>query len=126
MTEPFTTDQERAQLLAHGKDRAAGLAIDPFPVVRLFTPDAHATWLLVSLDPADGDTAFGLIDLGISMPELGTVKLSDLASILGPNKMPVRRDRYFQAACPLSEYLRLAEENGSFIEPFAPRPSRAH
>ena len=87
MTDPFTTDQERVQLLAHGKDRAA-----------------------------DGDTAFGLIDLGISMPELGTVKLSDLASIVGPNKLPVRRDRYFQAVRPLSEYLRLAQENGSFID----------
>ena len=46
MTEPLTTDQERAELLAHGQSRAAGLAIDPLPVVRLFTPDAHATWLL--------------------------------------------------------------------------------
>ena len=52
MTEPLTTDQERAELLAHGQSRAAGLAIDPLPVVRLFTPDAHATWLLASLDPA--------------------------------------------------------------------------
>eukprot|EP01035_Chromulina_nebulosa_P039543 gene39543-53470_t len=58
MTEPLTANEERAQLLANGRDRAAGLAIDPLPVVRLFTPDAHATWLLVSLDPADGDTAF--------------------------------------------------------------------
>jgi hypothetical protein len=33
-------------------------------VVRLFTPDAHATWLLAALDPTDGDTAYGLIDLG--------------------------------------------------------------
>ena len=76
------TDEERAQLLAHGQARAAGRAVDPLPVVRLFTPDAHATWLLVTLDPADGDTAYSLIDLGISMPELGTVKLSDLASIV--------------------------------------------
>ena len=102
------TDEERAQLLAHGQARAAGRAVDPLPVVRLFTPDAHATWLLVTLDPADGDTAYSLIDLGISMPELGTVKLSVLASIVGPNKLPVMRDRYFQAARPLSEYLRLA------------------
>ncbi|MBS0225955.1 MAG: DUF2958 domain-containing protein [Proteobacteria bacterium] len=116
MTQPFTTDQERAQLLANGKDRAAGIATDPRPVVRLFTPDAHATWLLVSLDPADGDTAYGLIDLGISMPELGEIKLSDLASIVGPNKQPVMRDRYFQAARPLSEYLRLAQENGSIVD----------
>ncbi|MGH8857860.1 MAG: DUF2958 domain-containing protein, partial [Polaromonas sp.] len=52
---PLITDDERAQLLAHGQARAAGRAIDLLPVVRLFTPDAHATWLLVSLDPADGD-----------------------------------------------------------------------
>jgi hypothetical protein len=55
---------ERAQLLANGAARAAGRAIDPLPVVRLFTPDAHVTWLLAALDPADGDTAYGLIDLG--------------------------------------------------------------
>jgi hypothetical protein len=32
------------------------------------------------------------------------VKLSDLASIVGPRKQPVMRDRYFQAVRPLSEY----------------------
>ena len=110
------TDEERAQLLAHGQARAAGRAVDPLPVVRLFTPDAHATWLLVTLDPADGDTAYSLIDLGISMPELGTVKLTDLASIVGPNKLPVMRDRYFEAVRPLSEYLRLAQEYGSIVD----------
>ncbi|MEQ6438310.1 DUF2958 domain-containing protein [Comamonas sp. w2-DMI] len=116
MTEPLTTDQERAQLLANGQSRAAGLAIDPLPVVRLFTPDAHATWLLASLDPADGDTAWGVMDVGIGMPELGQIKLSDLASIVGPRKQPVMRDRYFKAVRPLSEYLRLARENGSIVD----------
>ena len=110
------TDEERAQLLAHGQARAAGRAIDPLPVVRLFTPDAHATWLLASLDPADGDTAWGVMDVGIGLPELGRIKLSDLASIVGPNKQPVMRDRYFQAVRPLSEYLRLAQENGSIVD----------
>ncbi|MBN9407306.1 MAG: DUF2958 domain-containing protein [Burkholderiales bacterium] len=110
------TEDERRQLLAHSHARSAGQAIDPLPVVRLFTPDAHATWLLAALDPADGDTAQGLIDLGISMPELGTVKLSDLAAIVGPRQQPVMRDRYFQAVRPLSEYLRLAQENGSVVD----------
>ena len=113
---PLITEDERRQLLAHGQARSAGQAIDPLPVVRLFTPDAHATWLLAALDPADGDTAQGLIDLGISMPELGTVKLSDLAAIVGPRQQPVMRDRYFQAVRPLSEYLRLAQENGSVVD----------
>ena len=113
---PLITEDDRARLLAHGQARAAGEAIDPLPVVRLFTPDAHATWLLVSLNPADGDTAYGLIDLGIGMPALRTIKLSDLAGIVGPRKLPLQRDRYFQAVRPLSEYVRLAQENGAIMD----------
>ena len=113
---PLITEDERRQLLAHGQARAAGQAIDPLPVVRLFTPDAHATWLLVSLDPADEDTAHGVMGVGIGMPDLGEIKLSDLASLVGPNKLPVRRDQYFKAVRPLSEYLRLAQENGSVVD----------
>jgi len=113
MTQPLTTTDERAQLLANGAARAADQSIDPLPVVRLFTPDAHATWLLAALEPADGDTAWGLIDLGIGMPELGTVKLSDLATIVGPLQRPILRDRYFRASRRLSEYVRLAQIDGS-------------
>ena len=116
MNAPLVTDEQRAALLVNGRLAAADEQHDPLPVVRLFTPDAHATWLLAALDPADGDTAYGLIDLGISMPELGHVKLSDLASIVGPRQQPVMRDRYFQAVRPLSEYLRLAQENGSIVD----------
>nr|WP_315593597.1 DUF2958 domain-containing protein [uncultured Cupriavidus sp.] len=112
MNELITNDQ-REQLLANGKMSAAGRTIDPVPVVRMFTPDAHVTWLLATLDPSDGDTAWGLIDLGIGMPELGTIKLSDLASIVGPRKRPVLRDLYFRATRPLSEYVRLAQLDGS-------------
>lgn len=116
MTQSLITAEQRVQLLAVGEARAAGQGIDPLPVVRLFTPDAHATWLLAALDPTDGDTAWGLIDLGIGMPALGTVKLSDLASIVGPHQQPVIHDRYFFAARPLSEYVRLAQENGSITD----------
>ena len=31
-------------------------------------------------------------------------------------KLPVRRDRYFQAVRPLSEYVRLAQENGAITD----------
>lgn len=107
------TEDDRTRLLAHGEVRAAGRAFDPVPVVRLFTPDAHVTWLLAALDPADGDTAWGLIDLGIGMPAQGTVKLSDLAGIVGPLKRPVLRDLYFRPTRTLSEYTRLAEQDGA-------------
>ncbi|WP_186266969.1 DUF2958 domain-containing protein [Burkholderia gladioli] len=113
MNQPLVTAEQHAQLLVVGEARAAGQDIDPLPIVRLFTPDAHATWLLAALDPADGDTAWGLIDLGIGMPALGTVKLSDLGGIVGPQKRPVLRDLYFHAARPLSEYVLLAQRDGS-------------
>jgi hypothetical protein len=57
MSQPLVTVEQRAQLLAVGAARADGQNIAPMPAVRLFTPDAHATWLLAALDPADGDTA---------------------------------------------------------------------
>ncbi|SAI67526.1 lipoprotein [Bordetella ansorpii] len=107
------TEDERKRLLANGQARAAGQAIDPMPVVRLFTPDAHVTWLLAALDPADGDTAHALIDLGFGVPAQGAVKLSELAGIVGPRKQPVMRDRYFRPTHTLSEYTRLAERDGA-------------
>ena len=114
MTQPLVTAEQRAQLLAVGAARAAGRA-STMPAVRLFTP-TRTPRLLAALDPADGDTAWGLIDTGIGMPGTGHVKLSDLASIVGPHKQPVMRDRYFQPVRRLSEYLRLAEENGSITD----------
>jgi hypothetical protein len=73
-------------------------------VVKLFTPDAACTWLLSELDPDDPDIAFGLCDLGIGFPELGSVSLTELASIRGRLNLPVERDRYFTATKKLSAY----------------------
>ena len=116
MSRPLVTEAERELLLANGRARAAGREIDPLPVVRLFTPDAHATWLLAELDPSDEDSAYGLCDVGIGMPALGTVRLSELASIVGPLKRSVMRDLYFRATRTLSEYARLAQLNGSITD----------
>ncbi|WP_042883681.1 DUF2958 domain-containing protein [Cupriavidus necator] len=116
MIQPLITAEQREQLLANGHAYAAGHGSDPLPVVRLFTPDAHATWLLAALDPTDGDTAYGLCDVGIGMPELGHVKLSDLASIVGPLKRPILRDRYFRPTRSLGEYARLAQSSGSIVD----------
>ncbi len=116
MNRPLITDEQRVQLLANGRITAEGGKQDPQPVVKLFTPDAHATWLLTELDPADGDTAFGLCDIGIGIPELGTARISELASIVGPLKLPIERDLYFVAKRTLSEYARLARINGSIID----------
>jgi hypothetical protein len=43
---------------------------------------ARAIWL-TELDPEDPDIAFGLCDLGMGFPELGTVRISELEAIQG-------------------------------------------
>lgn len=102
------TDAERTLMLEHGRRSAQGEAIDPKPVVKLFTPDTGATWLLTELDPDDPDIAFGLCDLGLGFPELGSVRLSEIAAVRGPLGLPIERDRFFSADRPLSAYAEQA------------------
>jgi len=85
---------------------------DFFPVVKLFTPDAQCTWLLTELDPADPDIAFGLCDLGMGYPELGSVRISELESVRGRLGLPIERDFYFRAARTLSAYATEARKCG--------------
>lgn len=91
----------RKTLIAQEEGRAEP---DLFPVVKLFTPDANATWLLTELDPEAPDIAFGLCDLGLGHPELGSVAISEIESIRGPLGLPVERDLHFKASARLSRY----------------------
>ena len=63
------TNEQRAQLLANGWRSQADSAFDPAPVVKLFTPDANATWLITDVAPYDHDLAFCLADLGQVVPQ---------------------------------------------------------
>lgn len=103
---------QRTALLANGRRSTAGEDIDPHPVVKLFTPDANATWLLTELDPGEPDRAFGLCDLGLGFPELGYVALSELRALRGQLGLPVERDEHFIADRPLSAYADVARERG--------------
>ena len=109
------TDAQRRELTANGARSAAGEAIDPRPVVKLFTPDASATWLLSELDPSEPDRAFGLCDLGLGFPELGYVSLAELAGVRGRLGLPVERDLHFAADRPLSAYAAEAERHGRIV-----------
>jgi hypothetical protein len=88
-------------------------------VVKLFTPDAAATWLLSELDPEDPDIAFGLCDLGIGCPEMGSVRISEIESIRGKLGLPVERDIGFKVAndLTLGQYAKIASEAGRIIYP---------
>jgi hypothetical protein len=105
----LTSDQQR-QLLANGKFNAYAPEygdrpnVDFKPVVKLFCPWGGATWLLTELDPEDNDIAFGLCDLGMGCPELGTVRLSELESIRGPDGLRIERDLYFKPNKTISAY----------------------
>lgn len=102
------TDEQRAQLLANGRQSLDNDDFDPPPVVKLFTPDADATWLLTEIDPDDHDHAFGLCDLGHGFPELGYVSLAELQSVRSRLGLPVERDLHFTASKPISAYAREA------------------
>lgn len=105
----------RARLLANGQKSASGQSLDPYPVVKLFTPDAGATWLLTEIDPEEPDRAFGLCDLGLGSPELGYVSLSELESVRGRFGLSVEIDRYFLARRTLSEYADEARVLGRIV-----------
>lgn len=105
-----------SQLVGNGLLQRAlqtkGSEADLKPVVKIFTPDGAATWLLSELDPDDQDTAFGLCDLGLGYPELGTVSLTELASVRGKLGLPVEIDLHFEATKTLSAYTRDAQREG--------------
>jgi hypothetical protein len=110
------TETIRRQLLENGRrqDTVRGTEdeIDFRPVVKLFTPDGACTWLLTEIDPDNYDIAFGLCDLGMGTPELGSVSLAELGSVRGRLGLPIERDRHFEADKTLSAYAAEALAHG--------------
>jgi len=115
------TQSIREALLRNGRirlsaDMNGNPDIDFIPVVRLFTPDAGCTWLLTELDPEEPDIAFGLCDLGMGYPELGTVRISELESVRGKLGLPVERDLHFRPLHTIAVYARAAWNNAAITE----------
>lgn len=111
------TEAQREQLLANGRKQRQTIdngddPLDFIPVVKFFTPDANATWLLTELEPGDPGITFGLCDLGLGCPELGYVSLTELATVRGPLGLPVERDLGFNANKTLSAYAEAARTAG--------------
>ena len=98
------TAAQRIVLLANGRESLDNPDFDPAPVVKLFTPDAGATWLLTEIDPDDHDHAFGLCDLGLGAPEFGWVSLGELATVRWRLGLPIERDLSFHAEKRMSVY----------------------
>ncbi len=108
-------DTQRAPLVANGKAntlrRNNGLdEIDFPPVVKLFTPDGGATWLLTEINPDEPDIAFGLRDLGMGCPDLGYVSLAEITALRGKLELSVERDLHFVTDRLLSDYAAEASQ----------------
>ena len=95
-----------AKLLKNNEHRYDD-GFDPEPVVKFFNPLGAATWLISEYDP-EYETFFGLCDLGMSFPELGSVSRADLEDYTGPLGLGIERDMYWRANKPLSEYASAA------------------
>jgi hypothetical protein len=108
---PLIDAATRELLLANGlkPDR------DHYPVLKLFNPLGPATWLICELD-ADGDTLFGLCDVGVGEPELGYVSLDELKEISAGLAVGLECDHSFKGTHPISVYARAAKVAGRIVE----------
>lgn len=90
-------------------------AFDPMPVLKLFNPIGAATWLATEIGE-DGDTLFGLADLGFGCPELGYFSLAELAGVRLPLGIGIERDIGFSSEQRLSAWAAWARRTGSIAD----------
>jgi hypothetical protein len=104
----LTKEIER-KLRKNGENRSD--ASEVMPVLKLFNPCGAATWLFTELD-ADGDTLYGLCDLGMQSPELGYASLTEIESVRLPFGLRIERDLHFSPNKSLAEYAEEARNLG--------------
>jgi hypothetical protein len=103
------TPELRERLLANGRERDT----DHIPVAKFFNPLGEGVWLAAELDE-DGDTLFGLADLG--EPELGSFSLAEMSAVRLPLGLGIERDVLFEGLCPISVWAEAARRTGSIRE----------
>ncbi len=100
------TPELRERLLANARERD----VDHVPVVKFFNPVGEGVWLATELDE-DGDTLFGLADLG--EPELGSFSLSEMIAVRLPLGFGIERDILFEGLFPISVWAETAHRTGN-------------
>lgn len=97
----------RTMLLANGEQSQKLPYFDPIPLVRLFNPMGPAVWLASELH-ADGNTLYGLADLGFGCPELGCFSLREIEGIRLAFGLSIERDHGFRTTHRLSLWAEAA------------------
>jgi hypothetical protein len=100
------TPELRERLLANGRE----CDVDHVPVVKFFNPLGEGVWLATELDE-DGDTLFGLADLG--EPELGSFSLAEMIAVRLPLGLGIERDTLFEGLFPISIWAEAAHRTGN-------------
>jgi len=104
-------EKQSQKLLAnHLANKGIEDTTDFKPVVKFFNPVGAATWLLTEMD--EYGTMFGLCDLGMGSPELGSVTFDEIQSIDLPYGLGIERDINFKADKKISQYADQAREIG--------------
>lgn len=98
------TEEQKAKLLQNGL--LENTDKDHTPVVKWFTPDANATWLVNEL--LNDETAFGLCYMGHGFPELGYINIQEITEYVSPNGHKIERDIHFEGKFPMSVYAQAA------------------
>lgn len=104
-------DKLIAALAALPEMRTDGESVAPpekAKAVKVFTPDAGATWYLSEKDTSEPDYVryFGMCDLGLGFPELGYVDDRELLEVTGPLGLGVELDEYWEGT--LADGIKLA------------------
>ena len=105
------TKRHRERLLKNGRNPDR----DHPPAVKFFNPCGAATWLFSELGE-DGDTLFGLGDLGFGTPELGYSSLAEIAAIRVRFGLRIERDLHFRPKHAMSVYTDAARAAGRIVE----------
>ncbi|MCB4859591.1 DUF2958 domain-containing protein [Sphingobium sp. PNB] len=96
----WLTDALKEELLTAGKRqaeadaRAESCALPILTCLRL----SGSSWLLASVCPDDPDMAYGLCHVAGGVPELGYIRLSELAGLRNSNGIGVFEDPMFKNA----------------------------
>lgn len=85
---------------------------DPASAFTLFNPVGAATRLATEL-ASDGDTLFGIVDLGFGSRELGSFSLCEIAGLRLPFALAIERDLDFATSPPPSRWADRARREGS-------------
>ena len=104
----------RANAISSAAAQVQEKPFDPAPMVKFFNPLGAGTWLATELY-RDGDTLFGLADLGFGCPELGVFSLREIESVRLPYGMRIERDLGFSTPHRLSCWAETARRASSII-----------